>query len=108
MSVQPKCNYTRHMEELFHIFIYMKKYGRSKIVLNERISNWKGKNFSVQGWTNFYQDAIELELSPLITIQSVNVAQENCFVDEDHASDHLICQSQSRSVLFVNSAPVSW
>ena len=93
-----------HLEQLYHIFAYQKKYNKSKIVLDDTYINWNGK-FQVVDWKDHYPDAME-DIPPNLPEGRGNMVQINCFVDANHAGDMMTRRSHTGILLFVNNAPV--
>lgn len=48
-----------HLTEVLHIFRYLKKYSRSKIVFEETMNDWGANMCSKVSWSDFYPDATE-------------------------------------------------
>ena len=74
-----------HLEHVCHIFAYLKKYNRSKIVFDDMACDWKQK-FIAQDWRDFYPDSkedIPLDMPKALG----NSVQINKFVDADHAGN---------------------
>ena len=53
--VQPRQG---HLEAVYHIFAYLRKYKRSKVVFDDMCVNW-GNKFQAVDWRNFYPEASE-------------------------------------------------
>ena len=47
-----------HLEAVFHIFAYLRKYKRSKVVFDDTCVNW-GNKFQAVDWKDFYPEASE-------------------------------------------------
>ena len=47
-----------HLEAVFHIFAFLWKYKRSKIVFDDTCVNW-GNKFQAVDWKDFYPEASE-------------------------------------------------
>lgn len=95
-----------HLEEVFHIFAYLKKHGRSKMVFDDSMIDWRGK-FKKVDWSDFYKDAIEPISSRTPEARGKEV-QLNCFVDADHAGNTVTRRSQTGVLIFLNRAPLLW
>ena len=47
-----------HLEAVFHIFAYLRKYKRSKVVFDDTCVSW-GNKFQAVDWKDFYPEASE-------------------------------------------------
>ena len=78
-----------HLEAVFHIFAYLRKYKRSKVVFDNTCMNCCGGNkFQVVDWKDFYPEASE-PIPPNVPELHVKCVQLNCFVDTDHAGNQI-------------------
>ena len=48
-----------HLEQVLHIFAYLKKHPSYKLVMDSQPVNWKDEKFPIGDWTDFYPDAEE-------------------------------------------------
>ena len=97
-----------HLEQSLHIFAYLKKYNRSKMVFDETMPDFSDtSNFAVNDWTEVYPDA--KEVIPLDQPQARgNPVSMTCFEDADHAGDIVTRRSHTGLIVFVNRAPIYW
>jgi hypothetical protein len=95
-----------HMEQVLHVFAYLKKYGRSKMVFDDSVIDWKDK-FKKVDWTDFYPDAHE-PLPPNAPEPRGLEVQLNTFVDADHAGNRVTRRSHTGVLIFLNKAPILW
>jgi hypothetical protein len=51
-----------HLEQVLHIFSYLKHHDHSSIVFDPNYASWENSHFSNYGWTEFYKDAKEATL----------------------------------------------
>jgi hypothetical protein len=58
-------------------------------------------------WQDFYHDAKE-SLPPNALEPRGSPVQMNCFVDSDHAGNHVTCRSHTGVLIFLNHAPITW
>jgi hypothetical protein len=86
-----------HLEQVLHIFAYLKCYDRSTMLFDDTLPHINESKFPAADWTEFYQDAKEGK--------EVNMY---CFCDADHAGDHLTRHSQTGVILFLSRAPIMW
>jgi hypothetical protein len=96
-----------HLEQVLHIFAYLKHYDRSTMVFDDTLPNIDLESFPVADWTEFYRDAREeIPLNaPEPLGKEVNMYY---FCDADHAGDHLMRRSQTGIIIFLNRAPIVW
>lgn len=98
-----------HLMQVLHVFAYLKKYNRSKTVLNPEYIDHdaRKRRFEEADWSDQYPDAQE-ELPPGMPEPRGNEAQLNVYCDADHAGDKVTRRSHSGIVIFANSAPIYW
>jgi hypothetical protein len=72
------------LNEVLHIFAYLKEYDRSSLVFDPQALPIDEKRFEPRDWSQFYPDATEAipPNSPEPRGASVVVS---CFMDADHA-----------------------
>lgn len=92
-----------HLEQLFHVFAYLKEHGCSTMVFDDTISDLNDGAFVKCNWVEFYPDAKEaiLHNAPKPLGKSVVVL---CFVNADHAECRVTQRSHTGVVIFVNRA----
>ena len=97
-----------HLEQALHIFAYLKKYNRSKMVFDETMPDFEDtSNFVIGDWSEVYPGA--KETIPLDQPQARgNPVVMSCFEDADHAGDVVNRRSQTGLIVFVNRAPIYW
>jgi hypothetical protein len=95
-----------HLDQVFHIFGYLKVHGQSKVVFDDTFNSWKDK-FTQCDWQDFYPDAMEPIPGNMPEPRSKEV-QLNAFVDADHAGDQVTRRLRTGVLIFVNKAPVIW
>ena len=96
-----------HLEQVYHIFGYLKGASKQCIFLDPQHLDVDERSFTKYDWTDFYRDADERVPSdmPLPRDRAVST---HCFVDSDHAGDKVTRRSQTGLLLLVNHAPVVW
>ena len=67
--------------------------------LNEAHVDINEAKFLNHDWQDFYYDAKEM---------IPNLVQMNCFVDSDHAGNHVTHCSHTGILIFLNHAPIIW
>jgi hypothetical protein len=102
--VQPRHG---HLNELFHMFAYLKAHDRSRLVLDASRPHVDESRFIKQDWTDFYRDAEE-PIPPNAPEPRGKSVILSCFVDANHAGDKITRRSHSGIIIFVNRAPIIW
>jgi hypothetical protein len=77
-----------HLDQVFHIFGYLKRNKYATLIFDESRVDWDEATFQTHDWTDFYRDAKEI-LPPNAPAPRGNSVQINCFVDTDHAGNHI-------------------
>lgn len=96
-----------HLEQLYHVFAYLKKHKRSKIVFDDTIPGISEGRFQNVDWQDFYPDAKEPR-SPKEPEARGREVKVSCFVDADHAGDLVTRRSHTGILIYVNRAPIIW
>jgi hypothetical protein len=96
-----------HLEQLFHVFAYLKKYNRSSMVFDWTYPELDETVFTECDWTEFYPDAKE-SIPPNMPEPRGKHVITTVFVDADHAGCKLTRRSHSGVIVFVNRAPILW
>jgi len=96
-----------HLEQVFHVFAYLKKHARSTMVFDDTKAQIDERRFVKQDWTDFYKDA-QQQIPPNAPEARGNAVQQNCFVDADHAGDRVTRRSHTGILIFLNRAPIMW
>ncbi len=96
-----------HLEQCYHIFAYLKKHDRSKIVFDDTLPNFDAERFTECDWAEYYPDAQEA-ISPNAPKARGNAVLTSGFVDADHAGCRVTRRSHTGVLLFVNRAPIIW
>jgi hypothetical protein len=96
-----------HLDQVFHIFGYLKRNKRASILFDEQRVNWNEAGFPRQDWTDFYRGAKEA-IPPNAPTPRGHPVQVNCFVDADHAGNRVTRCSQTGVLIFLNRAPILW
>ena len=96
-----------HLDQLFHVFAYLKTHDRSTMVFDDSCPTFGDTKFSQCDWTELYPDACEPmpEHMPVPRGKSVVMS---CFVDADHAGCRETRRSHSGIIIYVNRAPILW
>jgi hypothetical protein len=87
-----------HLEQVFHIFAYLKHHpGSTMVFLDDTIPTFRGERFIKCDWSEFYPEAAEAIPGNM-----------RCFVGTDHAGCRETRRSHSGILIFVNRAPILW
>jgi hypothetical protein len=96
-----------HLEQVLHIFAYLKRYDRSTMVFDDTLPNIDLSSFPIADWTEFYRDVKE-EIPANAPEPLGKEVHMYCFCDADHAGDRLTRRSQTGIIIFPNRAPILW
>jgi hypothetical protein len=96
-----------HLDQVFHIFAYLKRYNRSSMVFDETKPLFDESRFQKCDWSEYYPGACEAVPpdAPEVRGQSVSMS---CFVDADHAGCRVTRRLHTDVLIFVNRAPILW
>jgi len=96
-----------HMEQVYHIFGYLKGSPRRRIFFDPTYPAIGESRFQKFDWEDFYNEAqepIPLDLPP----PRGKPISIHCFVDASHAADKVTRRSQTGVIIFCNRAPIVW
>ena len=96
-----------HLEQLFHIFAYLKKHNRSRLVFDDTHPDLSTRSFSVGDWSEFYPDAAEAIPTNVPEPRGREVSM-TCYCDANHAGCMVTRRSTTGILIFVNKAPMLW
>jgi hypothetical protein len=96
-----------HMQQVLHIFAYLKCHEQSTIVFDPNPIVWDECQFQKYDWKEFYGDITE-PIPPNAPPPRGNAVQINAFVDADHAGNKLTRRSQTGILIYLNRAPILW
>jgi hypothetical protein len=101
-----------HLEAAFHMFAYLKKHPRSRLVFDDTYPDFgeKRKEIADAGeldWMPFYGDVKE-QLPPNAPEARGNDLTMTCYVDADHAGNTVTRRSHTGVLIFLNGAPITW
>lgn len=96
-----------HLEQVFHMFAYLKRYNRSTLCLDDTCPYFNESRFQKCDWKEYYPGAKEAEIpnAPAICGKSMTMS---VFVDADHAGCQVMRRSHSGILLFLNRALILW
>ena len=97
-----------HLEELFHIFAYLKRNHNSEMAFNPSDPEIDASKFQRQDW-----EATEFgELEEIIPDNSPEARGMGfvmtAYVDADHASNTVTRRSRTGFLVYLNCAPIYW
>jgi hypothetical protein len=96
-----------HLQQLFHIFAYLKHHTGSKMVFNNTEAVFNENIFKVCDWSRFSPDAEEA-IPHDLPMERGNGVTTSCFVDADHVASKATRHSHTGVLLFMNKAPIIW
>ncbi|KAI2492438.1 Reverse transcriptase (RNA-dependent DNA polymerase) [Fragilaria crotonensis] len=96
-----------HLQQLFHVFAYLKQYDRSTMVFDDTEPSYDPRRFATQDWSKYYPDAKEAIPENMPEPRGKPVMM-TCFVDADHAGCQLTRRSHTGVILYINRAPIIW
>ncbi len=96
-----------HLDQVFHIFAYLKAHSRSRIVLDPDKPSVDETQFTVADWSSFYPDAHEA-IPANASEPRGNPVLISCFVDADHAGNLVTRRSHTGILIFCIRAPIVW
>ena len=97
-----------HLQQLFHIFAYLKKCHNTEMVFDPSDMDIELQNFEEQDWSasEFGNVSEQLpENAPDPRGQGFTIT---AYVDSDHAGDLLTRRSRTGFLVYLNSSPVYW
>jgi len=96
-----------HLQQVFHIFAYLKQHHNSRIVFDPTYPDLEYEKFERNEWKNFYGDMKE-EIPDNIPEPLGKEFIISCYVDADHAGDKITRRSRTGYAVLLNSAPIYW
>ena len=96
-----------HLEQLHHMFGYLKANPKWKLFFEPQHPNIDKRAFKEYDWYDFYTDAKERIPSDMLVPHGHSVSM-HCFVDSNHAGDKVTQRSQTGILIFINQAPIMW
>jgi hypothetical protein len=101
------CPREGHLEQMFHLFAYLKRYNRSSLVFDWTEPSLDETMFKECDWKEYYPGATEAIPDNMPEPRGKPVSTTS-FVDADHAGCRLTRRSHSGVLIFVNRAPIIW
>ena len=95
-----------HLQQLYHIFAYLKQRYNSEMVFDPTIPVFDESQFQKQDW-RYTPYSGARESLPANAPKSRGLGFiTNAYVDSDHAGDNITRRSRTGFIIFLNSAPV--
>jgi hypothetical protein len=96
-----------HLQQVFHLFAYLKHHKRSKMVFDDTEPVFDETTFTVCDWSEFYPEAEE-PVPPHMPKERGHGVVTLSFVDADHVGCKATRRSHTGVFVFVNKAPILW
>ena len=90
-----------HLEQVFHVFAYLKAHERSTMVFDDTEPNFDERRFKICDWSEYYPNAAENIPRDMPTARGKPVVM-SCFVDADHAGCRATRRSHTGIIIFIN------
>ena len=99
-----------HLEQVYHIFAYLRKYHNSELVFDPTVPEFDEEAFKRKDWTSseFGHLSGKEEMPPNMPEFRGEGFVIWARVDADHASDTITRRSRTGFLIYINSAPVYW
>ena len=98
-----------HLEQLFHIFAYLKKKHNTEMVFDPSYPVIDKAKFERQDWSNtVYGDELKEDLPPDMPKSRGFGFITTVYVDADHAGDTITRRSRTGFLVYCNMALVHW
>jgi hypothetical protein len=109
LSQYQACPRQGHLEQVLHIFGYLKRKPKLTLYFDPRLPNIDYTNFKTnkEDFAEHYRDAKE-ELPFKMPKPRGRSVSTTAFVDASHAANKKTRRSHSGHILFINSAPILW
>jgi hypothetical protein len=96
------------LEQVLHIFAYLKKYKRSTLVFDHNVPLFDESHFVVRcDWSKFYPGAAEVEPPNAPELRGKPITL-SCYINANHAGCRVVQRSHSEILIFLNKAPILW
>jgi hypothetical protein len=96
-----------HLQQVLHIFAYLKAHKRSTLVFDETEPSYNPEQSTKRYWSEFYPGATDAIPHNAPEERGLSVSK-TCFVDADHAGCRVTRRSHTGILIFVNRAPIMW
>ena len=96
-----------HLQQLFHMFVYLKGHHNSRIVFDPTYPVIDESQFVRRDWSDFYGNVKE-EIPENVPKPHGKEMLIRAYVDADFAGDRLSRRSRSGFIVMLNGSPVQW
>jgi hypothetical protein len=96
-----------HLQQVFHIFTYLKYHHNSSIVFDPSYPELEYDKFERKDWKNFYGSDTE-QLPDNMPEPLGKEFIIRCYVDADYAGEKLTRKSRTGFIVYLNCAPIYW
>jgi hypothetical protein len=96
-----------HLQQVFHIFAYLKQFNRAMIVFDDSEPLHDESAFHVCDGSGYYPDCSE-PIPPNAPEALGKSVVTTCYVDADHAGCLETRRSHTGIIIYVNKAPIVW
>ena len=97
-----------HLEQLFHMFGYLKKHHNAEMPFDPTVPEIDEDDFKPQDWSRSIYGDIEEDLPHNMPKPRGQGMRMTVYVDSDHAGESLTRRSRTGYLVFLNSAPIYW
>jgi hypothetical protein len=100
-----------HLEQVFHIFAYLKKHHNAVMVFDPREPDIEfSEHFPEQDWSYSTMGRMDMkeEIPPDMPTPLGNPFVIRAYVDSDHAGDQITRRSRTGFIVYLNGAPIYW
>ena len=97
-----------HLEQVFHIFGYLKSYHNSEMVLDPTEPEINESLFQREDWSASVYGKCRETLPPNSPQVRGQGFRMRAYVDSDHAGNSLTRRSRSGYIIYLNNAPIYW
>jgi hypothetical protein len=96
-----------HLQQVLHIFAYLKQFNRAMIVFDDSEPTHDPSNFHICDWSSYYPGSAE-QIPPNAPEALGNSVIKTCYVDADHAGCLETRRLYTGFIIYVNKTPVTW
>ncbi|KAL7464783.1 hypothetical protein ACHAXS_005117 [Conticribra weissflogii] len=96
-----------HLEAALHVILYLGLHHNSRLCMDPTHPEIKSEQFPVCDWSEFYGE-VEEPIPPNAPEALDKEVGLRMFLDSDHAGDKHTHRSQSRFLVYLNTALISW
>ena len=97
-----------HLNQLFHIFAYLKQRHNSEMVFDPTLPDFDENLFPKQDWRHTPYSHAKEDLPPKIPAAPGFGFVISAYVDSDHAGDAVTRRSHTGFIVYLNNAPIFW